>query len=132
MFSWQQELSVGVLQIDAQHKRLFELCAGLHRLMSAGAGRAALAPILEELIAYTRTHFRDEEKLMEQHRFPGREAHKALHEALTRQVLEFQQGFAAGKVSLSVQMLSFLKTWLVEHIGGNDRRVAAWLKERAA
>ncbi|MGE5571145.1 MAG: bacteriohemerythrin [Rhodospirillales bacterium] len=130
IFSWKEEYSIGRSQIDSQHKRLFEIGGRLHQAMAAGKGQEAIAPILDDLIAYTRSHFGMEEALMQTHRYPAFATHRAEHEALTERVLEFRRQFAEGKIALTVDMLQFLKDWLVRHIGEVDRRFGAWLNER--
>jgi hemerythrin len=132
IFVWKEEYRVDEARIDEQHKRLFEIAGRLHEAMRTGAGHGAMAPVLDELIAYTRTHFGTEESLMRTNAYPGFAAHRAEHEGLTERVLEFRRQFREGKVALTVEMLQFLKEWLVRHIGQSDRRFGRWLRERAA
>jgi hemerythrin len=132
IFVWKEEYRVDEARIDSQHKRLFEIAGRLHEAMRAGEGRGAMAPILDELIAYTRTHFGMEESLMRANGYPGFAAHRAEHEGLTERVLEFRRQFGEGRVALTVEMLHFLRDWLVRHIGESDRRFGGWLRERAA
>lgn len=80
--------------------------------------------ILARLVQSTAGHFAHEERLMRLHDYQDLEAHKAQHDALTRQVLEFQAKFQAGQATMTVQVLQFLKNWLVEHIQGSDLKYA--------
>jgi len=57
--------------------------------------------------------------------------HKQEHDALTRQVIEVQQKYAAGATStLSVGVLTFLKNWLVQHIQGSDQKYRPHLNDK--
>ena len=131
MFEWNERYSVGIGSIDAQHQTLFRLGAELHAAMTSGQGKAASGKILDRLIQYTTSHFAHEERLMRQHDFPGLAAHKAEHEALTKQVLQFQSDFQLGKATITVQLLHFLKNWLTHHIDGSDKRYAPHFKDKA-
>lgn len=132
MFEWKQEYSLGHPDIDAQHQRLFALASDLHSAMTQGKGKDTLSRTLQNLVAYTKMHFAAEERLMQIHGYSEYPAHKAAHDALTAQVLEFQHEFEAGRVGLTVQLLQFLKDWLRHHIGETDRKVATFLNSRAA
>jgi hemerythrin len=132
LFEWRPEYSLGHDGIDAQHKRLFELGNELHNAMTQGKGKGALSETLGRLLDYTKTHFANEERLMETHHYPDYVAHKAAHDALTSRVIQFQQDFAAGRVGITVELLQFLRDWLRTHIGETDRKVATFLKAKAA
>jgi hemerythrin len=132
MFSWKPEYSVGYAEIDNQHKKLFELADELHSAMTSGKGKDVLGKTLENLIAYTKGHFATEERLMQTHKYPDYPRHKAVHDALTARVVGFQKDFETNRTALSVGVLEFLKDWLTHHIGETDRKIASYLKARAA
>ena len=131
MFEWNERYSVGIGSIDAQHQTLFRLGAELHAAMTSGQGKAASGKILGRLIQYTASHFAHEERLMRQHDYSGMAAHKAEHDALTKQVLQFQSDFESGNATITVQLLHFLKNWLTHHIDGSDKRYAPYFKDKA-
>lgn len=132
MFNWKPEYSLGHADIDRQHQKLFELASDLHSAMLHGKGKEATSKTLSDLIAYTKLHFSNEERLMQMHHYPEYVRHKAFHDDLTARVVEFQKNFEAGRAALSVDLLQFLKDWLQHHIGETDRKVAAFLKSKAA
>ena len=65
MFAWKDSYSIGVQEIDAQHRRLFSLADELHSAMNAGKGKVVLEQVLQNLITYTKSHFAGEERLMQ-------------------------------------------------------------------
>src|ERR1039458_10035476 len=130
MFEWNNRYSVEIGSIDAQHQTLFHLAEELHTAMSAGRGKTVLSPILDRLVQYTMVHFAHEERLMRLHDYPGLAAHQAQHEALTQQVQQFQAEFNAGKTTITVQLMIFLKDWLTGHIAASDQKYAPMLKEK--
>ena len=131
MFNWRTEYSVDIGSIDAQHRMLFAIADELYTAMTAGQSRTVLDRILYRLVQYTKVHFAHEERLMQLHGYPEFQKHKGEHDALTTKVLTFQRDFQAGKVSMSVQLLQFLRGWLVEHIQGSDHRYTPFLKSKA-
>ena len=127
----ENEYSVGIGSIDAQHQNLFAIARELYAAMSAGQGKVSLSRLLDRLVQYTAVHFAHEERLMRLNDYPDFQAHKAQHDALTKQVLAFQADFEGGRVSMTVQLLQFLKDWLEKHIKVSDFAYAPCLKQKA-
>jgi hemerythrin len=132
MFAWKDSYSVGFADIDAQHRRLFQLASELHAAMIAGKGKDAMEQVLGNLVSYTRTHFAAEEGLMRRHSYPEYLAHKNQHDDLTRKVLALQEAHAANRATLTLETMRFLSDWLTQHIGSSDRRIGAFLAARTA
>jgi hemerythrin len=130
MFEWKPQYSVQIASIDGQHQNLFRTAAELYAAMSAGQGKAAMSRILDRLVQYTSVHFAHEERLMRLHDYPEFAAHKAEHDALTKQVLTFQADFQAGRATMTVQLLHFLRDWLEKHIAASDQKYAPYLKDK--
>jgi hemerythrin-like metal-binding protein len=128
MFEWKSEYAVNIGSIDAQHQMLFAIGRELYAAMSTGQGKAVLGRILGRLVQYTTAHFAHEERLMQLHHYPDFASHKAQHEALIKRVLTFQTEFNAGRATMAVQVLQFLKDWLENHIKGSDFAYAPCLK----
>jgi hemerythrin-like metal-binding protein len=107
--------------MDQEHQRLIDLINKLYAAMREGRGKDAIGLVLDELIDYTKTHFAHEEQLMRESSYAGYDDQKRAHEALVTQVLEAKQKFAAG-TALSQEIMSFLKSWLINHIQGMDKQ----------
>jgi len=131
MFEWNSSYVTGIGSVDAQHQTLFQIASKLHEAMTTGKGKAVLGSILNRLVQYTAGHFAHEERLMRLHDYPDLAAHKAQHDALTRQVLDFQANFESGQAAITVQLLHFLKNWLVEHMKGSDLKYVPFLANKA-
>jgi len=130
LINWNKNYSVGVIEFDTQHKILIDLINKLHDSMKAGAGNTALAEILNELVNYTKIHFSNEEKHFAQFGYPETATHKIEHEKLTKQVLDFQKEYLEGKASMSIDVMNFLRDWLLEHIGGVDKKYTAFFNSK--
>jgi hemerythrin len=130
LLSWDDGYSVGIKEIDEQHKELINLINLLYEAMSAGKGDQVLGEIMERLVIYTQTHFVTEERLMVEYQFPGYAEHKAEHDDLIGQVAIIHRQYKEGAAGLTMQILIFLEDWLVEHILGVDQLYKAFLLEK--
>lgn len=124
------DLRLGHDRIDGQHAALFETVNQLHEALRIGSSRQELARILAFLRTYTVEHFQTEEAFMRDTDYPGVAAHTAEHDGLVRQVKELEEKHAAGSMTLSLTVMTFLKDWLEHHIGEVDRRLVAHLNTR--
>lgn len=130
LIAWNDSLSVGIAEIDLQHKQLIELLNRLHSSKATGKGNDVLGAILHELADYTKKHFAYEEALLAQESYPGLVEHKASHDRLTERVMKFAVEFDAGSNALSAELFMFLRSWLNGHIRGSDRHYAAFLNAK--
>ena len=119
---WNSAIAVDDSEIDQQHKKLCEMINTLHDSMGQGKGRESLGVVLNELVEYTKTHFAYEEKRMQQDNFIGYLSHKGEHDRFTKKVLDLQKEFQSGKFAMTVEVSTFLKDWLVNHIKGVDQK----------
>lgn len=127
LFPWSDTYSVRIGVIDMQHKNLVNIVNELHQAMGAGQGKDKLGQVLANLIKYTQTHFATEEKFMESRGYPDYAQHKCEHDRLTATVVEFQRKFQRNEVALTVDIMGFLKDWLVKHIQGCDKKYVPFL-----
>ena len=125
--TWDDNFIIGIKEIDDQHKILVGMINNLHDAMRDGKGKLILGEIIEGLSKYTKTHFLNEETLFDKYNYPETDAHRKEHNNFINQIAEFQQGFAEGKLSLSIQVMNFLKDWLKSHILDTDKKYAPFL-----
>jgi hemerythrin len=130
LIPWSNDLSVGVKAVDDQHMELVAMVNELHTAMADGRGQQALGPLFDRLIAYTQHHFSDEEALMERHACPELDRHRELHRLLVEHVQALRGKFEDGTILLSVELMAFLKDWLVTHIQVEDAQCCAYLTSK--
>lgn len=124
LMSWDDKLSVGIEEIDNQHKALVSLLNQLHTAIHEKHGTTACMEILDRLVEYTRVHFTVEESLMRILGYPEYEDHHEEHDKLIVQVVELQQKLKSGKANVSFELLHFLRGWLSHHILETDKAYA--------
>jgi hemerythrin-like metal-binding protein len=126
--TFSEDLRLGHEQIDRQHASLFETVNLLHDAMRAGNSRQELGRILGFLRDYTVKHFQTEEAFMRDTGYPDMEAHLAEHASLVQQVRDLEEKHAAGSMTISLTVMTFLKDWLEHHIGEVDRKLVGHLR----
>ncbi len=124
---WSDRFSVGMDVIDDQHKKLVSIVNRLYDAMRDGKGSEILGDVLSELIEYARYHFTTEEAMMKDNAYPDYHSHKSAHSMLVEKVMDLELDLKAGKIALSVQVFQFLKDWLINHIQGEDKKIAPFL-----
>ena len=130
MIAWDEKYSVGIRELDSQHKQLVSILNDLYEAMQAQKTNEVLGKILNQLVSYTKAHFATEEKYMAQYGYPDLASQKREHEAFTKKVVDFKESFDSGRTSLSVSLTSFVKDWLFSHIGGSDKKYGPFLNSK--
>lgn len=125
LITWTDEFSVGVFEIDNQHKGLVKLINKLYDAMTYGQANKILREIIQELVKYTQIHFATEEKYFEKFDYEESDDHIQEHQKFIEAVAKFKEGFEAGNIVLSVDIFKFLKNWLTNHILGSDKKFTA-------
>ncbi|MDE2030442.1 MAG: hemerythrin domain-containing protein, partial [Alphaproteobacteria bacterium] len=67
---WSDNFTVGVAEIDAEHKKLVALLNEVYDAHEAGGGHDAVSRVLDELVQYVDYHFKHEEGLFIRARYP--------------------------------------------------------------
>jgi hemerythrin-like metal-binding protein len=129
---WNESYAFAIDEIDEQHKRLVDLINRLHSAMRNRSSQTVLASILDELIQYTEYHFQNEEEIMASAEYADLDAHKEVHRKLVGEVLAFKNRFTAGEATVSMEMMRFLKDWLLNHIHKVDRKYVPVVKSESA
>ncbi len=80
-------------EIDRQHKKLKTTINDLNEAATTGRGKVVISRILDELIIYTATHFRTEEKYFAQFGYPDGEVHMDEHALCNRMATKFVRDF---------------------------------------
>ncbi len=120
-------LSVGVDEIDDDHRKLASLFNILNHSVVEGDSPEYLEAVLEELINCTVWHFSHEERLMLKYGYEGITEHKAVHRELIKSARELQQKILQAGSLVANEDIEFLEHWLTEHILTADMRLGAYL-----
>ena len=130
LITWTNDLSVKVTQIDEQHKKLVDLINSLHGAMKERKANEVLGKIIEELVAYAVEHFRTEEKYFDEFGYLKATLHRKEHKDFVNKVAAFKSDFDSGKMMLSMEIMDFLKDWLINHIKKTDMEYSDFFVEK--
>lgn len=130
LITWTEKYSVGVASIDGQHKKLVDLINELHEAMSKGKSKEVAAKIISSLVSYTKEHFTYEENVLQKAGYVGIMGQKTQHMGFVKKINDFQNDFNSGKVAVSIEILTFLKQWLLDHIMVSDKAYSSFLMSK--
>lgn len=131
LVTWSNEFSLDMPEIDAQHKVLIDLINQVWVAVIKKPDREEAIRILVELEKYTITHFTAEEVFMRGMAYAAFKDHKDEHEKFVARVAQEKSKILAGQ-AITLEILQFLKDWLINHILVSDKEYAAEMKKRAA
>lgn len=120
IFEWNDSFLVGVEPFDGHHKHLVDLLNRSYAELAHGASLESCGELLEELSDYISYHFVAEELWMMENTYPRYEQHIAEHNNYIKHLQEFQQDCRLGKAETSLEVFTFLRRWLIEHILKSD------------
>lgn len=132
-FAWSAEYEVFIAQIDAEHRDLFQIAAGLEQAIEEKAPPADVRQYLDAMAAHIEDHFSHEEWLMQSVAYPSYAWHRQQHETARRRLKLFVRLIEAENGEATDVFLDFLAGWLHDHTTVTDRMMAAYVRnyERA-
>jgi hemerythrin-like metal-binding protein len=122
---WDDKYSIGVKDVDEQHKELFKLTNELYEACTS-RGAAAVEhtkSALQKAVSYVVMHFSMEESLMERFSDPNFESHKEEHDLFVREVIKDAANLEQMGEEASVAFMNFLKGWISKHVTGTDIKI---------
>lgn len=135
---WNNSYSVGLEEIDSQHKQLIVLMNRLELITKFNPTSENYADkfmnVLNELTNYTILHFATEEVLMKMFDYPDFDNHKLVHEKFVNLIkekkhdlemfIQVEQDLNKKNEFISAmatELFDFLQKWLINHIMKTDK-----------
>jgi hemerythrin len=126
--------------MDEQHHKIIDIANELYRAVFAikgGPGEDQQAEIDEGIkksmrgaVDYVKTHFSTEEEMQRKIEYPTYHEHKARHDEFTRRIIQDVVRFEAGDKRVGLQLVAFLRDWLLEHIAVVDKELARYARTK--
>ena len=130
---WKDKYKLGVPEIDAQHRELFDRVEAFIQDLRADVVWEEKVCRVNETMAFMRdyvvVHFRDEEACQLRVGFPGYEAHKQSHQGMADYVAEISEQCAKNSCDeqLAQQFAGRLMAWLINHVAAEDQQIADYI-----
>lgn len=123
---WNNSFALGIEEIDAQHKKIFERLLAIENAVTKRDPWHILRFQLDELAAYMKFHLAVEEAMLEIIRYPGRSEHRESHARILEQVAELES--ALKEDSKAEDLVRFFEGWFLKHVLAADRRYAEYVE----
>ncbi len=137
MMRWNEKMSVGMVELDADHKELIKVINQLGANAKDEARRNAIRQSLFALLRYAEYHFAREEKVMAACQYPEIREHKLEHRDFVERInhlhRRFDEGPEEAAAIVNEALLTFLQDWLKHHILIEDMAYQSYVElSRAA
>lgn len=125
---WTDNMSIdGGGELDKDHQVLLSLLNQCREMANGERSYGELPEVIEELLNYTRYHFRREEMVMKSCHYPKYHDHCKVHNML---ISKMQTIVESNNDRQIVQWLSdFLSRWLIEHIMVMDKAFVSYIEQ---
>jgi hemerythrin len=120
--SWKNEYSVGIREIDDQHKYFISLLNNLYNAIVAAEKREELRGHFEALKDYAEKHFATEEKYFDEFCYDGAEEHKAKHREIRDEIKRIENMAEGKEIDFYGSLVYFLNDWLEDHLQKMDQK----------
>jgi hemerythrin len=127
---WLQSMSIGVEEIDRQHKKLLELVNQTWETAQQAGAAAQTETTLRRLCDYVVEHFASEEALMDPETYGTYDRHIQEHIDCSMRALDFLEAFNEGKTVRIEEFLDFAVGWVKHHIQETDKTLGEFLAQR--
>jgi len=130
IINWRNEFSVGVAEMDEQHKKLIGMINRLIEEQHNLTDQKTIAELLTEMTDYAQVHFRAEEYLMAEYGYDEKSNQEKMHQAFIEKTISFYSATDIGPNILSTALLDYLSTWLVSHILKEDMKYKEFFRSK--
>jgi hemerythrin-like metal-binding protein len=130
IINWKNEFSVGVKEMDEQHKKLLGMINRLVEEQHTLTDPKTIAELLTEMTDYAQVHFRAEEYLMAEYGYDQLDRQELQHQEFIDKTVSFYSAADLGPNILSVALLDFLGTWLINHILKEDMKYKEFFRSK--
>lgn len=126
--NWTDDYKVGVRQLDADHKELFEIMNHLHALVTAGIDATKLTTIIDRLCTLCVQNFKYEEDLFDRTGYPNAAMHRGTHKISVEMMAHFRRDIAHTESgALAEELLMTLKGWALLQMQGEETKFGKFL-----
>ena len=128
--TWRDEYSVGLPDVDHEHRVLIAMINELAESLGPGTPNARIVEALGEICSRIAAHFALEEREMRGLKYIGLGEHKRDHERLLEDIQDIMADVESPAGYDAALLEGRLTTWFTEHFRTQDARLHHWLANR--
>jgi hemerythrin len=127
--AWSDFLSVGVREMDDEHRQFISRVNELNKAIIESADKATVERVMELMLMEAAHHFWHEQELLARWKYPEIAAHIAKHAELTAQFERVMKAIAESDLSFVWALKGLhVKQLLVEHLLREDMKYRDFLQ----
>jgi hemerythrin-like metal-binding protein len=132
LIAWNDKLVTGIGKIDEQHQMLVNLFNEANIKLNSNNNAEFLDEITRDMLSYALYHFETEEELMQKYGYikdksEDADTHIRQHRSFSAKVVAVRHDIKARILISREDLLSFLNSWLINHILNTDKELVAFL-----
>lgn len=124
---WTPACSVGNTELDAQHRKMLEICNKIGSHLNDSPESSVFHELLNELVVVTNQHLTSEENIFLKNSYPDFPAHKAEHDKQREETTELLWLAIQHKLDFKT-LHSFVYNWWENHVMKSDLNAKEYLK----
>jgi hemerythrin len=127
---WDDSFSVGVEEMDEQHKQIIKMVNRMIELKEDKVDSEIVSDTLTKMTEYAGKHFEKEEKYMLEYNYPYYSEQKEQHKEFKKRTATFCMDAMAYKTNVPIEILTYLKDWWINHILKIDMKYKSFFNEK--
>ena len=128
--TWGENFSVGVRDLDAQHKQIVMLVNTLIEMSDTKVDSEIISDTLTKMTQYAIDHFKTEEQYMLEYGYPEYSSQRKQHLEFKRKTVDLCMETMAHKVTVPTEIFTYLRSWWTNHILQEDMKYKKFFNER--
>jgi hemerythrin len=129
MIEWDDKYYACVSIIDKDHKEFIDTINKAIIVKENNDNPEGVKEVLREMTNYVLTHLKTEETYMIEFNYPEYQDHKEEHHDFAMKTIAYLDKVIKGDYQIANDILEDLKSWLVNHIQGTDKKFVDCCKE---
>jgi hemerythrin len=126
LIEWNNNFNLGINVIDDHHHQLLSLVNNIYNAIQLNNTQEAKV-IIYNLFDFIKYHLSTEERLMQEYNYPSIDEHELSHSVFCIKLNELQSKLNSDDSLYNIQLVVYLKDWLMDHILINDRELAKYI-----
>lgn len=127
---WGENFSVGVRDLDEQHKQIVIIVNTLIDMNNAEVSSEIISDTLTKMTRYAMDHFEKEEQYMLDYEYPEYPSQKKQHQEFKKKTVNFCMETMVHEVTVPKEIITYLKAWWTNHILKEDMKYKEFFNER--